>query len=316
MRLSARQKDKFMKVARVLMRVRWLLATSLIPICWINLAVLGVVEPKSTTIIVKNMPPTHRLKRESNVSLAKRQSKLNILIPLYIYPNWYDRDKYIWKQVVVAAKQVPITAIINPNNGPNGAPPNGDYQQGIRDLRQAGIRIIGYVHSNYGKRDLKLVNADIDLYSKYFDIDGIFVDETASSKDKLDYYHKVYQYIKLQRKSLQVIINPGTDLDESYLKKPVADIAVIFENDRKGWNTYQPPVYHQNYSAPHFAALVHTVAKSKVMKGIVDRAANFNFGYIYITNDSTSTGNRNPWDSLPSYWQAEVDYIQKLNDSF
>jgi Spherulation-specific family 4 len=309
MRLSAQQKYKLVKVVKILMGVRWLLATSLILTCWMNLAILGVVKPKATTI-------AHGLTRESKISLAKRQSKLNILIPLYIYPNWYDRDKYIWKQVVVAAKKVPITAIINPNNGPNGTPPNVDYQQGIRDLRQAGVRIVGYVHSNYGKRDLNLVKADIDLYTKHFNVDGIFIDETASSRDKLDYYQKVYQYIKSQRKSLQVIINPGTHLDESYMKKPVADVAVIFENDRKVWNAYQPPVYIQNYSAPHFAALVHTAANKKVMKGILDRAINANFGYVYITNDSTNTANHNPWDSLPSYWQAEVDYIQKLNASF
>ncbi len=315
MRLSAQQKYKSVKVAKILMRVRWLLTTLLILTCWMNLAVLGIVEPKKATISTSDIPSTQRLTKP-NISLAKRQSKLNILIPLYIYPNWYDRDNYIWKQVVVAAKKVPITAIINPNNGPNGAPPNVDYQQGIKDLRQAGVKIVGYVHSNYGKRDLKLVKADIDLYIKHFNIDGIFVDETASSRDKLDYYQKVYQYIKSQRKFLQVIINPGTDLDESYMKKPVADVAVIFENDLQVWNKYQPPVYVQNYSASHFAALVHTAANSKGMKGILDRVAKSNFGYVYITNDSTNTANHNPWDSLPSYWQAEVDYTQKLNASF
>jgi Spherulation-specific family 4 len=298
------------------MRLRWLLATSLILTCWMNLAVIGIVNPKKVIIANSNLLPAHSLKTQPKVSLVKQQAKLNILIPLYIYPNWYDRDKYIWKQVVVAAKKVPITAIVNPNNGPNGAPPNLDYQQGIKDLRQAGVRIVGYVHSNYGKRNLKLVKADIDLYIKHFNIDGIFVDETASSKDKLDYYRKIYQHIKSQDKSLEVIINPGTDLDESYLKKPVADVAVIFENDLQVWGKYQPPVYQKNYSASHFAALVHTAANSKVMKGILDRAANSNFGYIYITNDSTNTANNNPWDSLPSYWQAEVDYIQKLNTSF
>ena len=32
-----------------------------------------------------------------------------------------------------------------------------------------------------------------------------------------------------------------------------------------------------------------------------------------ITDDSTSTPNKNPWDTLPTYWQAEVNYIQQLN---
>ena len=84
----------------------------------------------------------------------------------------------------------------NPNNGPNNAPPNADYQQGIKDLQQAGVKIVGYIPTNYTKRDLAAVKADIDLYTKYFKIDGIFIDEAANTPDKLNYYQQLYQYIK------------------------------------------------------------------------------------------------------------------------
>ncbi len=310
----------------MLMKVRWMLATFLLLTCWINLAVLSIIKPKKVTIsnttLAATTPVDNSLQADLNITSSQQQlskaearrSKLKILIPLYIYPNWYERDKYIWKQVASAGKKVPIVAIINPNNGPDSKSPNVDYQQGLKDLHQSGVKIVGYVHSSYGKRDLSLVKADIDLYLKYFNVDGIFVDETASSKDKLEYYHQIYQHIKSQTKSLQVIINPGTDLDESYIKKPVADVAVIFENERKVWSQYHPPVYTKHYSAQHFAALIHTTANSQLMKTTLDRAANSNFGYVYITNDSTNSPNHNPWDTLPSYWQSQVDYIQKLND--
>ena len=49
------------------------------------------------------------------------------------------------------------------------------------------------------------------------------------------------------------------------------------------------------------------------MKSTLDRAVKSQFGYIYITNDSTDTNNRNPWDTLPEYWQAEVNYIHQIN---
>lgn len=263
------------------------------------------------------------LDRVQVVSQSDRRSRLQILLPLYSYPNWYDKHNYIWTQVIAAAKKVPIVAIINPNNGPNSAPPNADYQQGIRDLQQAGVKVIGYVPSNYAKRDLQAVKADVDLYLKHFHVEGIFIDEAANTRDKLDYYHQIYRYIKsrsLASKShpqhdYTVTINPGMNIDEGYLSQPVADTIVIFENYQKVWNNYRPPAYVKKYAPQHFAALIHTTANQKLMKSTLDRAAKYQLGYVYITNDSTDTTNRNPWDTLPEYWQAEVNYIQQLNNA-
>ena len=251
----------------------------------------------------------------SNLSESKHQHKLQILLPLYSYPNWYDRDKYLWNQVASAAQKVPIVAIINPNNGPDRSPPNADYQQGIKDLHQAKVKTVGYVRSNYGNRSLQKVKTDIDLYLKHFNVDGIFIDEAAGTKDKLDYYQQLYKYIKSQPKQYQVILNPGTDVDESYIHQPVADVTVIFENQQREWNHYHPPAYTKKYSPQHFAALVHTTANSRLMKSTLDRAKKDRFGYIYITNDSTDTTNHNPWDTLPIYWHTQVEYIQKLNST-
>lgn len=243
---------------------------------------------------------------------VKSRSKLQILLPLYIYPNWYDRHKYIWSQVTTAAKKVPIVAIINPHNGPDGAPPNADYRRGIRDLQQAGVKIVGYVATNYGQRDLQAVKADIDLYAKHFQVEGIFLDETASERPKLNYYRQLYQYVKERHKLRQVIINPGTDVDESYVREPVADVAVIFENYHRHWMQYKPPSYIKKYAPQRFATLIHT-SGNRLIKSSIDRALKHQFGYIYMTNDSTSSGDLNPWNSLPTYWTAQVNYIQKLN---
>jgi hypothetical protein len=275
----------------------WILATLLISNCLISNAALSVTEQNILN------------------QATSRNPKLQILLPLYIYPNWYDQNKYGWKQVISAAKQVPIVAIINPNSGPNHAPPNADYQQGIKDLHQAGVKIIGYVPSNYADRDLQAVKADIDLYTKYFQVDGIFVDEAASSIDKSKYYQQIYQYIKTKSTKYNVVINPGVNLDASYVDQKVADTIVTFENHHKNWRNYQPIGLNKQYSPQNFAALVHTTADRKLMKSTVDRAIKNRFGYIYITDDSTNTLNKNPWDTLPAYWQAEVNYIQKLNST-
>ena len=221
----------------------------------------------------------------------------------------------------MAAKKVQIVAIINPNNGPDRAPPNVDYQQGIKDLHQAGIKVIGYVPSNYANRDLQAVKADIDLYLKYFNVDGIFIDEAANKQDKLDYYQQIHRYLKSRSPSIDpskslaytLIINPGTDVDESYLRQPVADTIVTFENYQKVWTKYRPSIYQRKHSNQKFAALIHTTTNRKLMKSTLDRVAKYRFSYVYITNDRPDTVDRNPWDTLPEYWQAEVNYIEKLN---
>jgi hypothetical protein len=305
------------------MNLSWVFATIVMIVsCLTSCSMPGMVRSRNLEVQTRPIdddrsPFTNPSDRTQKLAVDRSSNtyKLQILLPLYIYPNWYDRDKYIWRQVAVAAKKVPIVAIINPNNGPNNAPPNPDYQQGIKDLCQAGVKILGYVPTTYGKRDVRAVKADIEVYNKYFNVDGIFVDETANTQDKLTYYQQIYQYTKSRSSRYQVVINPGTDIIESYLYQPVADVSVNFENYQKVWNSYHPPAYMKNYSPQHFAALVHTTDDPNLMKSTIDRAAQNKFGYVYITNDSIDTANQNPWDTLPSYWQAQVDHIQKINTS-
>ncbi len=298
------------------MSIAGILATVVVTNYTMSYAVLDVLLPKfirnPTNFCQESTVPVTRT-RNSKRNFGSDRHQLKILLPLYIYPNWYERDRYIWQQAISAATKVQIVAIINPNNGPDRAPPNTDYQQGIKDLRQAGIQIVGYVPTNYATRSLSEVRNDIDLYFKHFNVDGIFIDETANTLDKLTYYRQIYQQVKGRSARYQVILNPGTDIAESYIREPVADVLVVFENYQKVWTHYQPPAYLKNYSAEHFAALIHTTASSQAMKATIDRALKAKFGYIYVTDDSTDTVNRNPWDSLPSYWQAQVNYIHQLN---
>jgi hypothetical protein len=299
------------------MKLRWILITVLIIICSIGYAIFGMTSHPNSQIKARNLhlQQTNSIGQNRMINLEKRDNRLKILLPLYSYPNWYDRDKYLWKQVVTAAKKVTIVAIINPNNGPDRAPPNTDYQQGIKDLNRAGIKMVGYVPSNYANRNLQAVKTDIDLYVKYFHLDGIFIDEMSSDRGKIDYYQQLYRYIKERSPQYLVIANPGTIVDETYISQPVADLTVLFENNLQAWGNYRPPAYITKYSSQRFAGLIHTTPNRKLMKNILDRSIKDRFGYIYITNDSTNSTNQNPWDTLPEYWQAQVNYIHQLNDA-
>jgi hypothetical protein len=58
--------------------------------------------------------------------------------------------------------------------------------------------------------------------------------------------------------------------------------------------------------------LVHTApADVDSMRLHIDRAVARNIGYVYVTDDVLN----NPWNTLPTYWTDEVDYIEFLNES-
>jgi Spherulation-specific family 4 len=239
--------------------------------------------------------------------LKQAKPKLQALIPLYVYPQIIN-GRSNWSPLVEAARKIPVIAIINPNSGPGGKP-NTDYAQALKLLQKGGVKTIGYVATNYGKRSIDQVKADVDLYNDHFNVQGIFLDEGASSSQQLNYYGEIYRYIKSKKKLQQVIVNPGTHLDEAYFSQPVTDQAVIFENFGREWPTYQPSNYLSKYDRQRFALMLHGVIDRAKMQSYIELAVKRNIGYVYITNDADS----NPWDSLPSYWSAEVEAIRNQN---
>src|SRR5690606_1477704 len=80
-----------------------------------------------------------------------------LLVPAYFSPS-RGQD---WQRLAEAAAQVPVMAIANVSNGP-GTSRREDYQRAIDAVREAGGRVIGYVHTTYTRRPMAEVLADID----------------------------------------------------------------------------------------------------------------------------------------------------------
>jgi hypothetical protein len=151
---------------------------------------------------------------ESAIAKApKKQPVLQVLMPLYLYPTKVN-GRSNWQPLADAAAKVPVVAIVNPNNGPGGKP-NSDYVAAMELLQKAGVKSIGYVATDYGKRSWEKVKADIDLYDQYFKVQGIFLDEGASDAKHHDHYAKIYKYIRSKPKFRQVITNPANTIGKT-----------------------------------------------------------------------------------------------------
>ena len=220
-------------------------------------------------------------------------------IPAYFYPG--SR----WTQATAGAPTVEIM-VMNPMNGP-GSAWDPQYGAAVSNAQAAGIFVVGYVYTSYGARNTNNVKSDIDTYEAWYNVDGIFLDETAGTSNMVSYYRSIDDHIRSYPGNI-TILNPGIYPDESYMG--AGDIIMAFEGSYSTYNSssYTIPQWARSYSPWRFWHAVYSTSSKSPMKNAVNESRGRNAAYIYITNDALP----NPWDTLPTYWSAELNKIGEL----
>ncbi|HUP90633.1 MAG TPA: spherulation-specific family 4 protein [Solimonas sp.] len=233
------------------------------------------------------------------------QALPELLIPAYFDPS---TDSGRWSQMASAASSAPLTVVMNPNSGP-GAAADASYTAAIDAVRANGGRVIGYVATGFGGRAAAAVKADIDSYLAFYPVlDGIFLDEMTNDADAahLNYYGDIYQYIKAKGAALRVVGNPGSATPESYLTRPVADVIVIFENPESEYAANPPASFVASYPASRFAMIAFGQPSAAGMAGDLSLAHERHTGLVFVTDDTETLADPNPYDTLPGYFSQEV----------
>src|SRR3989449_8451971 len=96
----------------------------------------------------------------ARISFAATSSS-GVVIPLYTYPT--DGSWAATLQARNAHPNVPIIAVINPNNGPGGSS-DSNYVQGVKSFQAAGIIVLGYVATGYASHAMSNLDAQIRSY--------------------------------------------------------------------------------------------------------------------------------------------------------
>jgi hypothetical protein len=249
-------------------------------------------------------PPDYNFSTGYDLTGAVKLMK--VLIPAYFDPTVNPGD---WNRITLKAAEMPdrIFAIANPNNGP-GASVNSSYTTTIDTLRSNGGRVLGYVFTLYGSRDINDVKADIDSWYSFYNIDGIFLDEQAIDPGYEDHYLEIRNYIKAKRPAALVVGNPGIIPSETYLFNSgtrIMDVICIFENET-GYLEWEAPSWVFNYESDNFCVLTIETPEAD-QQLFSDYAASNNAGWIYHTDDTLDP---NPWDVLTTYFEAMCDYIE------
>jgi len=234
-----------------------------------------------------------------------RASSTTELVPAYFYPS--GAGLAAWNQLARDAGSISIEAILNPAGGP-GTTRDPKYVAVVNNLRRAGGSVFGYVSTQYGNRDITAVIKEIQQYILFYNVNGMFIDEMASSQENRSYYEKIYQFIKAMDSDFKVIGNPGMPYTlESYLV--AADTLVIFEGTDTAYADFKPLAiapWVANYPPDRFANIVYAVRSDANLHRALGKARQSNAGSIFITDG----GLPNPYGGLPLYWAREVAAIR------
>lgn len=186
----------------------------------------------------------------------------------------------------------PAVVIINPSSGP-GASVSAPYVAQVTKAKAVGAKVLGYVWTDYGKRPVADVMADVNKYRTWYGVTGTFLDEAANTEAALPYYTELCQW--LQGTNLVSCLNPGMKTLESYVK--IADYVMVAEQDYGAYATRTGAAWELN---PAYAGKLWHVVHScptQFLTNAVALAKARNAGLLWVTDDVMT----NPYDSNPSY---------------
>lgn len=251
-----------------------------------------------------------------------------VIVPAYGNPCC-GGGREMWNALIDAARPGVMDVILNPNSGPGAGPISTNYigsngQDGpLIDLAGAGATILGYVHTQWGERELAKVLDEIDRYfdAAYyrgadFQLSGIFVDEMSNDLASLDYYRAILQHVHRKSERSVVVGNPGTasvvDSSRGASGNTVEDYATLYERlvtfENNGIiyrNQFAIPGWIADQPAERFAHIIHSDMALEKMRLNVRLASSRNVGTLYVTDDVLA----NPYDRLPTYWNELLDLI-------
>jgi Spherulation-specific family 4 len=244
--------------------------------------------------------------RKAKADRGPRPTQLSLWVPAYFYPNGPGLRE--WNRLIAAAKLVPIVAIVNPASGP-GTRVDTYIAAAISRARKGKVTVVAYIGTQYTRKSLAQVKEEVDTYLRFYpDIQGIHFDEQSSDVKDVDYYAELYRYVRERIPQAIVVNNPGTMCAPEYVSRPTSDVVCMFERDR-AFEEFRPPAWASRFPASRFCVQAYHVDTEAQMKQALRRAAQLRIGYVYITDDQGP----NPYDRLPSYWEAEVEAVRRAN---
>jgi Spherulation-specific family 4 len=215
-----------------------------------------------------------------------------VVVPLYVRPG------KLW-DAVIAAKlahaHVPFVIVANVKNGP-GTAADSAYARFIQKAQMAGIDVLGYVYTKYGRRSATAIDADMARWQALYGTDGVFLDQMAPNAPS--YYQAATAYA--HGHSLWFVMgNPG--VNASGASGP--DVINFYERAGYPKLTFLRARAHLSYGSGKWSYIAGAVPfDAKKIRA----SAKF-VGYLYATDGKEPEC----YCRLPSYFDSLIALLDR-----
>ena len=216
-----------------------------------------------------------------------------LLVPAYFHPAVRPGD---WALLAERAAHVRLV-ILNLANGP-GSRPDDACRPALDLLREAGVGVIGYVDTSYGRRPPHEAMAELGLYLDWYGVVGVLFDQVAAATGRIGYFAALARDARSMGAQV-VVFNHGVHPPEAYADH--ADVLGTFEGPWSAYRNMAVPGWARSRPADQFYHVVHTVPRQHLGDAYA-LAARRGAGCAYITDRSGG----NPYDQLPAEWPGSA----------
>ncbi|MFG2296648.1 spherulation-specific family 4 protein [Streptomyces sp. NPDC048603] len=213
-----------------------------------------------------------------------------LLVPYYEHPA---EQPEAWAALTRSADRL-HSVVLNPASGP-GAAPDEAFAAAAARLRDAGVAVLGYVDTDYGRRPHADVVRELLRHRDWYATDGAFLDQAATGPESLPHYRRLAVAASAAG-ARTLVLNHGTHPHPGFAE--LADLLVTFEGP---WEAYRdepaqvPPEWTAGHPASRFCHLVHGVPPGTAPAAVSAIAATRHAG----VHGAVSGTGAHPWQSLP-----------------
>ena len=228
--------------------------------------------------------------------LTPLASSINILVPLYVYPDTNASGWSALLSTIAAFPSVHWEIIVNPESGPGPDPyPDSNYIDALTKLNgHPNVSTVGYVEVHDTQEPLTSVQTQINQYADWasyaganITVNGIFFDDTsnAATQANYDYMATVSGYVKAAFPSpdARVVCNPGTLAPEQLFQScdTIVESEVAFANFDEETVVAGTPAAHTEASA----IMVNTTPEGADIAGLIGTMEGKGIGGVYFGVD-------------------------------
>ncbi|WP_247828511.1 spherulation-specific family 4 protein [Arthrobacter antioxidans] len=211
--------------------------------------------------------------------------------PWYVHPAAAPRD---WAWLATQRRTLSF-AVVNVHNGPGGDD-DAYYPTALAGL--PGIRLVGYVPVDYGRRPPADVVRDIDAWQRLYGIDAIMLDEVPSAPESLA---RCARYAAAARAAgvTFLVANPGVFPSPAHLD--LFDVTAVFEGTAATYAEFEHPAWARHVAPSRLWHLVYGCSPAQIpalRRDALGRGA----GHVFTTDRSLP----NPWLGPPSAVSARA----------